>query len=208
MEQQTKNLIWALISILGLVAIVLLFKNPTTNDMPVACTMDAMMCPDGSYVGRTGPNCEFEACPVPRTDISAWQTFSDDMVGVSLRYPDTLPTTYIDAVDWPPQAQIVDGPFTCTPGGIEVARAGVTTSETIGGHAYCVTKVSEGAAGSIYTQYAYARAVNDKVAILTFSLRAVQCDNYDEPEQTACTDERASFDINPIADAISQTLTF
>ncbi len=30
---------------------------------PVACTMDAKMCPDGSAVGRTGPNCEFAACP-------------------------------------------------------------------------------------------------------------------------------------------------
>lgn len=29
---------------------------------PVFCTMDAMQCPDGSYVGRTGPNCEF-VCP-------------------------------------------------------------------------------------------------------------------------------------------------
>ncbi len=28
----------------------------------VACTMDAKQCPDGSYVGRTGPNCEF-ICP-------------------------------------------------------------------------------------------------------------------------------------------------
>ena len=28
----------------------------------VACTMDAKQCPDGSYVGRTGPNCEF-VCP-------------------------------------------------------------------------------------------------------------------------------------------------
>lgn len=28
----------------------------------VACTMDAFMCPDGSYVGRTGPQCEF-VCP-------------------------------------------------------------------------------------------------------------------------------------------------
>lgn len=28
-----------------------------------ACTMDAKMCPDGSYVGRQGPNCEFAACP-------------------------------------------------------------------------------------------------------------------------------------------------
>ena len=28
-----------------------------------ACTMEAKICPDGSSVGRTGPNCEFEACP-------------------------------------------------------------------------------------------------------------------------------------------------
>lgn len=26
---------------------------------PVACTMDAMICPDGRAIGRTGPNCEF-----------------------------------------------------------------------------------------------------------------------------------------------------
>lgn len=32
---------------------------------PVACTMEAKLCPDGSYVGRVGPNCEFEACPIP-----------------------------------------------------------------------------------------------------------------------------------------------
>lgn len=30
---------------------------------PVACTMDARMCPDGTYVGRVAPNCEFSACP-------------------------------------------------------------------------------------------------------------------------------------------------
>lgn len=26
------------------------------------CTMDALRCPDGSYVGRTGPNCSFAPC--------------------------------------------------------------------------------------------------------------------------------------------------
>jgi len=34
--------------------------STTTN--PVACTMDAMMCPDGTYVGRSGPDCKF-VCP-------------------------------------------------------------------------------------------------------------------------------------------------
>lgn len=27
-----------------------------------ACTREAKLCPDGSYVSRTGPNCEFAAC--------------------------------------------------------------------------------------------------------------------------------------------------
>lgn len=35
------------------------------------CTMDAMMCPDGSSVGRSGPNCEFDVCPGSEaTDLS------------------------------------------------------------------------------------------------------------------------------------------
>lgn len=32
-------------------------------EQPVACTMEAKMCPDGSFVGRQGPNCEFAPCP-------------------------------------------------------------------------------------------------------------------------------------------------
>jgi len=27
-----------------------------------ACTQEAKLCPDGTIVGRTGPNCEFAAC--------------------------------------------------------------------------------------------------------------------------------------------------
>jgi hypothetical protein len=30
---------------------------------PKACTEEAKQCPDGSSVGRTGPNCEFAPCP-------------------------------------------------------------------------------------------------------------------------------------------------
>jgi hypothetical protein len=33
---------------------------------PVACTMEAKLCPDGSAVGRSGPNCEFTACPAAK----------------------------------------------------------------------------------------------------------------------------------------------
>lgn len=36
---------------------------PSPEPDMVACTMDAKMCPDGSFVGRVGPDCEFAACP-------------------------------------------------------------------------------------------------------------------------------------------------
>lgn len=35
--------------------------SPTPE--PVSCTIEARICPDGSYVGRQGPKCEFQPCP-------------------------------------------------------------------------------------------------------------------------------------------------
>lgn len=34
-----------------------------THSLGRYCTQEAKQCPDGSYVSRTGPNCEFAACP-------------------------------------------------------------------------------------------------------------------------------------------------
>jgi hypothetical protein len=36
---------------------------------PVACTMEAKLCPDGSYVGRVPPNCEFAPCPLEEQTV-------------------------------------------------------------------------------------------------------------------------------------------
>lgn len=47
----------------------MLQKSATPSELPsempesVYCTADAMECPDGSYVGRVGPTCNFAACP-------------------------------------------------------------------------------------------------------------------------------------------------
>jgi hypothetical protein len=37
--------------------------NYLPKNQQKACTMEAKLCPDGSSVGRSGPNCEFAACP-------------------------------------------------------------------------------------------------------------------------------------------------
>ena len=54
---------------LGAVTAWLVFTNDDNGGAAVSdngateCTMDAMLCPDGSSVGREGPDCEFAACP-------------------------------------------------------------------------------------------------------------------------------------------------
>jgi len=37
------------------------------GEEPVACTMDAKLCPDGSYVARIPPKCDFAPCPETKT---------------------------------------------------------------------------------------------------------------------------------------------
>ncbi len=34
-----------------------------------ACTLDAKVCPDGTTLGRTGPECTFAVCPFPNTEF-------------------------------------------------------------------------------------------------------------------------------------------
>lgn len=41
----------------------ILKSEKTSGDNATACTMEAMLCADGTYVSRTGPNCEFTPCP-------------------------------------------------------------------------------------------------------------------------------------------------
>jgi hypothetical protein len=79
--------------------------QPTDNVTPdVICTMDAKICPDGSSVGRTGPNCEFTACPgegngangttQPTTQVPAnWETYNATEFGFSFAYPPTAEVT-------------------------------------------------------------------------------------------------------------------
>ena len=59
--------------IIGVVAVTIIIAlwAVHTRVAPVpsgkACTMEAKLCPDGSAVGRTGPNCEFAPCPAVTT---------------------------------------------------------------------------------------------------------------------------------------------
>ena len=75
MKKQEGNLALAIIVVMCFTAVIALglyliydkslFAQLFTKEQekPVACTQEAKVCPDGSAVGRTGPNCEFAQCP-------------------------------------------------------------------------------------------------------------------------------------------------
>ena len=57
---------------------------------PLVCTEEAKQCPDGSFVGRTGPNCAFEKCPtgvLPNAPyISLMADKEDSIVGEQISF--------------------------------------------------------------------------------------------------------------------------
>lgn len=147
------------------------------------------------------------ATPAPVEPGTAdWLRFADSGRDISFRYPPDFGTRYIHALDWPPMLQVLEGPFECTEAGSETARAGRTELDGISGRRYCVTRLTEGAAGSVYTSYAYAFETDGGIAILTFSARAVQCGNYDQPQRSECDAERQAFDPGALVDAIARTV--
>lgn len=78
-----KKLFIPLAAFLLLVGTGCIIKSKPTDSRTVApeptiCTQDAKQCPDGSYVGRTGPNCEFATCPETKpTPTPSQQTYKN-----------------------------------------------------------------------------------------------------------------------------------
>ncbi|MFZ2253173.1 MAG: Gmad2 immunoglobulin-like domain-containing protein [Minisyncoccia bacterium] len=64
-----KNIILVVCGISAFVAIFILTQTPVEAP-PHACTLEAKICPDGSSVGRTGPQCEFAECPTQNATSS------------------------------------------------------------------------------------------------------------------------------------------
>jgi hypothetical protein len=59
----SKYIMVIIVAALIMVGLTGFFFLPKEIKNPTMCTMEAKLCPDGSYVGRSGPNCQFAECP-------------------------------------------------------------------------------------------------------------------------------------------------
>ena len=96
-EERTKDII-AVGMVLIAAAFVFFFAVSSfkTPEEEYACTMEAKLCPDGSAVGRQGPNCEFAQCPQEGSknqelgstvDMSDWKAYRNEQFGFGFLYP-------------------------------------------------------------------------------------------------------------------------
>lgn len=126
---------------------------------------------------------------------------------LSFKYPEKLNTNYINTADWPPIFKVEDKAYSCLENnGSNILEGGKTSKEMIEGKEFCINRQDEGAAGSIYSNYIYTFLYQNKTITATFSLRAPQCMNYDEPKQSECTNEENSFNITTIIFDIISTI--
>lgn len=105
---------------------------------------------------------------------------------------------YVNITDSPKITKIEDADFVCTIAGEETERAGKTETVEIDGVEFCKTVVSEGAAGSIFYQYAYVFSKEEQRLRLTFTVRMPQCVNYDSPQKEACMEQQEKFNPDNI----------
>lgn len=64
---------------------------PQSPNLNSACPQDARLCPDGSSVGRTGPNCEFAQCPIPIPTNNAQNNIPSNLQSLNQQY---MPSNY------------------------------------------------------------------------------------------------------------------
>ena len=138
-------------------------------------------------------------------DNNLWVTITTDD-GADFQYPKEILAEYISEAQWPPKLKIENEVFVCDPSGNEIQFGGQTELRLVDNRSYCVTKESEGAAGSIYTTYTYVFPKNNQIGVITFTLRFVQCQNYDESKALECENERAAFDVDGMVDRIAQSI--
>lgn len=110
----------ALIIILGFGGLV--YRNAVEHpNRPIACPMDALVCPDGTSVARTGLSCTFPACPPPNVSLAD--------IGISYAVPEGFVSAELpDSVSV--AAYEKDGPTPTEPSHIIIRRFNIPASST------------------------------------------------------------------------------
>jgi hypothetical protein len=179
-----------------------------------ACTQEAKLCPDGSYVGRTGVNCEFAICPLPIDQAFEWQKYTNAQYGFEFMYLREFATKYATMQTDPRAIVTLPGSSKVTTDGcyLQEAFAPKQSRVTINNMSFCVTESGDPGAGQLYTSYYYTTFKNGNYITLEYVVHTPNgCGAYmDTPDYQPCTDFFTKYDTivkKPIENSVA-TLIF
>jgi hypothetical protein len=102
---------------------------------------------------------------------------------------------------------VENGEIECNETSLESSLSLRISKKDINGQKYCIGAFSEGAAGSVYTQYTYITVIGDNVYLVQFVARYPNCSNYPEEENNKCKTERESFNLDVLVDQEIEKMT-
>jgi len=154
----------------------LVYRNAIEHpSQPVACPMDAKVCPDGTSVSRTGLSCTFSPCPPPNTSlVSVGISFAIPTGFTATNLPDDASVVAYDMQDASSTNSIIIRQYAITAsttalatiqqtaiGGASGAPISATSfsSKVLGGHRFTVVSI-ERFEGVIDTAYYLARTTD------------------------------------------------
>lgn len=139
---------------------------------------------------------------------ASWISSTPTSQGFIFLYPERIPTTFVSSSEWPPLVERVVNRYVCKEGPIAAADGPQKTTQKhmVGDREYCVTESSEGAAGSTYRTFEYNFQFGGEPYRIVFTLRYPQCENYDEPQRSACKAEQGSYSVDELVDRIAQSI--
>lgn len=144
--------------LVGILAVIFI---PSLLTPQVACTEEALVCPDGSSVGRTGPQCKFSACPsmspyVPvvlskgslgtsKTKLERIATSDSTLKTLfkSLSSPEVIGT--FPSLDWTKEVVVGVSMGSRATGGYDVSFEKYDTDPITGAYRFYVTETRPGA---------------------------------------------------------------
>lgn len=209
----TIGLIVLVILAIGAAACSLLNKEQPKK---VACTEEAKICPDGSAVGRTGPNCEFAQCPVIQDQTADWNVQKNTQYGFEFKYPSNFfgsnqePKILVGDCNYsvfpdtcPDINDIVITSLASSGGDISIIKDNLSSpnywkvpsgeKSVINDVTYCLYQTEDAAMSQAYVSYYYATVVNNKCLVVNLNTSQTNCDVY-LPIENGNTDQQKNYD--------------
>lgn len=164
--------------------------------------------PDMKLSINFNPSDDWSVGEEDENENDLWNNFVDQEQNIKFKYPKELIAEYTSTVEWPPIVSISEGKLVCLETPLESSFPERTSLIQVDDRLYCVEAISEGAAGSVYTEYTYSTSLNEKLIKTSFTLQFPRCDNYDEDKKIECENEREVFDIDGIVDRIVKSVEY